>query len=273
VQIPAQAVDQTGAIWVPYCGRIQAAGRTPAEIAATVEAGLRGNAIEPQVIVSIVQNQSNLVTIAGEVGQGMRFPLRLTGDRVLDALAMAGGPRGPSHETFVRLMRGTSSASMLLQRIVADPRENIYLRPGDDLFVYRSPLTFTVFGATGRNGQIPFEASQLSLAEALAKAGGLLDHRADAKGVWVFRYEEPEFYGLLRPSREPPPAKDGRVPVVFHIDLTSANAYSLAQAFPIRDKDLVFVSNAPIVDFQKVLGIIGSAFGASGAQSAINATR
>jgi polysaccharide biosynthesis/export protein len=268
-QLPPQVVDQTGMITVPYCGQVVAAGKRPGEIAATIVSGLRGKAIEPQVIVSIAQNQSNLVTIAGEVGQGMRFPLRLNGDRILDAIALAGGPRGPSYETFVRLTRSEQSGSMLLQSIVANSHENIYLRPGDDIFVYRQPPTFTVFGATGRNGQIQFDSDKLTMAEALAKSGGLLDHRADAKGVYIFRYEDPEIYRRIKnlgaaAEKIPPATKSGRVPMVFHANLETADAYMLAADFPMRDKDLIFVSNAPITDLQKVLGIVGSAFGATG---------
>jgi polysaccharide export outer membrane protein len=268
-QLPPQVVDQTGMITVPYCGQVMAAGKTPSEIASTIINGLRGKAIEPQVIVSIAQNQSNLVTIAGEVGQGMRFPLRLNGDRILDAIALAGGPRSPSYETFVRLTRGERSGSMLLQSIVANSHENIYLRPGDDIFVYRQPPTFTVFGATGRNGQIPFDSDKLTMAEALAKSGGLLDHRADAKGVYIFRYEDAEIYRRIKnpgaaTEKNPPATKSGRVPTVFHANLETADAYMLSADFPMRDKDLIFVSNAPISDLQKVLGIVGSAFGATG---------
>jgi polysaccharide biosynthesis/export protein len=263
-QIPIQVVDQTGMISIPYCGQVRASGLTPSEISAAIVGRLRGKAIEPQVAVSIAQNQSNLVTIAGEVGQGMRFPLRLKGDRILDAIALAGGPRGPSYETFVRLTRGETSGSMMLQNIVANSRENIYLRPGDDIFVYRSPPTFTVFGATGRNGQIQFDADRLSMAEALAKSGGLIDQRADAKGVYIFRYEDPEIYRKIKPAIGAADTKDGRVPLVFHANLEAADAYLLALAFPMRDKDLIFVSNAPIVDLQKILGIVGSAFGATG---------
>jgi polysaccharide export outer membrane protein len=268
-QLPPQVVDQTGMITVPYCGQLKASGKTPIEIAASITGKLRGKAIEPQVIVSIAQNQSNLVTIAGEVGEGKRFPLRLNGDRILDALALAGGPRRRSYETFVRLTRGDQSGSMLLQSIVANSHENIYLRPGDDIFVYGQPATFTVFGATGRNGQIPFDADKLTMAEALAKSGGLLDHRADAKGVYIFRYEDPEIYSRIRNSSgatglNPPATKGGRVPTVFHADLETADAYMLAADFPMRDKDLIFVSNAPITDLQKVLGMVGSAVGATG---------
>jgi polysaccharide export outer membrane protein len=267
-QLPSQVVDQTGRITVPYCGDVAAAGKTPSEVAAAIVRGLRGKAIEPQVIVSISRNESNLVTISGEVGQGMRFPLRLNGDRLLDAIALAGGPRNPSYETFIRLTRGDQSASMLLQGIVTNSHENIYLRPGDDIFVYRQQPSFTVFGATGRNGQIPFGAEKLTMAEALAKSGGLLDNRADAAGVYVFRYEDADIYRRIKsPGAAPLLAPAGtaatRVPLVFHANLNAADAYMLTADFPMRDKDVIFVSNAPIADLQKAFGVVGHLFGAT----------
>ena len=73
--------------------------------------------------------------------------------------------------------------------ILARPTENIFLRGGDTLTVVRQPQTFTVFGATGRNAVVPFEADIITLEEAVAKAGGLLDYRADPTGVFLFRYE------------------------------------------------------------------------------------
>jgi len=275
-QLPTQVVDQTGTITVPYCGQIMAAGKTPSEISTAIISALRGKAIEPQVIVSIAKNDSNLVTIAGEVGQGMRFPLRLNGDRILDALALAGGPRSPSYETFVRLTRGDQSGSMLLQSIVTNSHENIYLRPGDDIFVYRQPPSFTVFGATGHNGQVPFGAERLTMAEALAKSGGLLDHRADAKGVYIFRYEDADIYRRIKnpgaaTAQNPPATTSARVPMVFHANLETADAYMLAADFPMRDKDLIFVSNAPITDIEKALGVVGHLFGVANPAAALAA--
>src|SRR5690606_27875143 len=113
------------------------------------------------------------------------------GDRLLDVIATAGGIRAPVNETFVQLSRGGRTVRVAMSRIVGDPRENIFMRPDDVVTLVRDPQKVVLYGATGRNAEAAFEADQMSLAEGLAKAGGLLDHRADPGGVFVLRYEQP----------------------------------------------------------------------------------
>jgi polysaccharide export outer membrane protein len=129
------------------------------------------------------------VTVTGEAIGGARVPLSLKGDRLLDVIAQAGGSHAPVYETFVRLSRGAITATISMEALVSDPRENIYAEPGDVLTVERTPQTFTVFGAAGQNNEINFPSAKLTLAEALAKAGGLQDARSDPAGIFLFRYE------------------------------------------------------------------------------------
>lgn len=269
--IPPQTVDKDGFISVPYAGRVQAAGRTPFQIQRTIEERLKGKAIEPQAIVSLMEKRSAIVTVAGEVGQGGRFPMVATGMRVLDAIALAGGPRIPANEVYVRLARGGRTAAVLLQQIVNNPRENVGIVPGDDIFLYRYQKTFVSLGAVGRAATVPFETVSVSLAEALGKIGGLADHRADPAGVFIFRYEEPHIYRAMRPEQ---PRQGSKVPVVYQLDLKQATSLHLSQAFQIRDKDVIYVANAPGAELQKFLSLLGSGVGlASTGASVAAATR
>ena len=93
VTIPAQQVDRSGQITVPYAGGINAVGRTPAEIQADIEGKLRSRAIEPQVVVSISNRQSDEVSILGEVNAPVRFALEPGGTKLLNAIARAGGAK------------------------------------------------------------------------------------------------------------------------------------------------------------------------------------
>lgn len=256
--IPPQTVDKDGFISVPYAGRVQAAGRTPWQIQRTIEERLKGKAIEPQAIVSLMEKRSAIVTVAGEVGQGGRFPMVSTGMRVLDAIALTGGPRIPANEVYVRLARGGRTAAVLLQQIVNNPRENVGIVPGDDIFLYRYQKTFVSLGAVGRAATVPFETVTVSLAEALGKIGGLADHRADPAGVFIFRYEEPHIYLAMRPEQ---PRQTSKVPVVYQLDLKQATSLHLSQAFQIRDKDVIYVANAPGAELQKFLSLLGSGVG------------
>ena len=197
VTLPEQMVARDGAISVPFGGRIHVAGRLPAEVQRAIEQRLSGKAIQPQAIVTVSKSVNNTVTVNGEAIAGARVPLSLKGDRLLDLIAAAGGSHAPVYETFVRLSRGGITATIPMEALVSDPRENIYAQPGDVLTVVRAPQSFTVFGATGQNNEIAFPAAALSLAEALAKAGGLQDARSDPAGVFLFRYEPVSVLQLL----------------------------------------------------------------------------
>src|SRR5690606_25873285 len=111
------------------------------------------------------------------------------------------------------------------------PRQNVYLRPNDQVFVFRQPQTFTAFGATGTNTTVPFDAPTLNLAEAVGKAGGLSDIRADAGGVYVFRYETAELAKQLGLEKGKTAAPGSMVPVVYHANLKNPQGYFAAQRF------------------------------------------
>jgi polysaccharide export outer membrane protein len=252
--IPDQAVGRDGAISVPYAGRVRVLGRSTAEVQIVVEKALEGKAIQPQVLVNVTRPISNTATVGGEVTQGARVPLSMKGDRLLDVVATAGGIRAPVNETFVQLARGERTARVALSRVVSDPRENIYIRPGDVLTLVREPQVFIAYGATGRNAEVPFDADGITLSQALAKAGGLIDSRSDPAGVFIFRYEPEGVARQLRPNSSL--IERGRMtPVVYRLNLRDANNLFIAQNFRIFSKDVIYVSNASLTDVQKVLQI------------------
>ena len=198
VTIPEQIVARDGAITVPFADRIPVAGHSPLEVQHTIEQRLAEKAIEPQALVTITKSITNSATVSGEVVSGARVPLSVNGDRLLDVIALAGGAKSPVYETFVRLSRNGVTATIPMEQLVSDPAENIYAWPGDVLTLVRVPQTFSVFGATGQNMQVTFGAEKVTLAEALAKAGGLQDLRADPAGVFLFRFEPPAVVGALK---------------------------------------------------------------------------
>jgi polysaccharide export outer membrane protein len=253
--IPEQVVGRDGAITVPYAGRVPVAGRTTRDVQAVVEKALGGKAIQPQVLVNVTRSVSNAVTVGGEgITAAQRVPLSVKGDRLLDVIATAGGIRSPANETYVELSRGATTARVPLTRVIADPRENIYLRPGDVLTLVHDPETFIAYGATGYNSEIPFNSDNLSLAEALSKSGGLQDQRSDPQGIFVFRWESPLVLRELKPDSPLAHARRD-VPVVYRLDLRNPNSLFLEQKFRIANRDLIYVSNAPLVEVQKIINI------------------
>jgi polysaccharide export outer membrane protein len=140
--------------------------------------------------------------------------------------------------------------------VIRDPRQNVPLRAGDVVTALFQPLSFTALGATGKNEEINFEAQGITLAQALARAGGLIDSRSDAQGVFVFRLE-PE--AALSWPRQPASATpEGMVPVVYRIDLKKPSSFFVMQSFAINNRDIVYVSNAPAAELQKFLNLVFS---------------
>jgi len=255
--LPVQMVDNLGRIQIPFVGSVQAEGRTLQEIGNDIKARLMRKANQPQVMVRLAGNATANVTVVGDVANSTRMPLSTKGERLLDALASAGGVKQPVGKMTIQVTRGQKVEALPLETVIRDPRQNIRLQADDVVTVLFQPYTFTALGATTKNEEIPFEGTGLSLAQALGRVGGLQDQRADAKGVFIFRFEDPKALGLASDSliRTTP---EGKIPVIYKVDLRNPATFFTAQSFPIHDKDVLYVSNAPLADIQKFLNIISS---------------
>ena len=254
--IPEQVVGPDGAISVPYAGRIKVAGRRTQDVQSLIESELAGKAIQPQVLVSVTKPVSRSVTVTGEASIGGRVPLTGRSDRLLDVIALAGGVRTPVAETFVRLSRGNRTVTVPMSTVVANPRENIFVRPDDTLTLVRDPQTFLSVGALGSTTEVPFSADGLTLSQALARASGLRETQADPEGVFLFRYEPAAVVRRLRPNS--PLLAAGQVPVVYRVNLRDPQGLFLTQSFRMRNRDLVYVSSAPFAEVGKVLSVFST---------------
>lgn len=250
--IPEQVVGRDGAITVPYAGRIRVAGMTPSQVERSIVTHLTGKAIEPQALVTVSRNVSNTVTVTGAVTGGARVPLTGRGDRILDIVAAAGGVKAPVHEVFISLSRGNATARAPMQALLTNPRENIYVRPNDVITVEQQPQTFTVFGAAGRNALVPFDAVGLTVEEAVAKSGGILDNLADPRGVFLMRAEPVSLARELDPTF---PIEPGArtVNVVYRINLKETNTYFVARHMSVHNKDMIYVAASPSNEFYKAM--------------------
>ena len=261
--IPDQAIMQDGTISVPYAGRLDVVGRTPAEVEQMVLQGLAGKAIEPQALVTISRSLSNSVTVTGEVTGGARVPLSPRGDRILDVIGTVGGVRGTVHDTFVRLTRGRTTVTVPMETILSNPAENVFMRPGDILTLVREPQSFTTFGALGANTVVAFNTVVVSLEEAIARAGGLQDLRSDPDGVFLLRFEPPATVRELAPARVID-KRERLIPVIYRLSLRDPKNYFLARSFTMRDKDILYVANATSVELGKFLALVGAITGPVG---------
>jgi polysaccharide export outer membrane protein len=250
ITLPTQMVAADGTISIPFAGRIEVAGRTTEQIQASIVSHLKGKANQPQVLVGVAKNNASNVTIVGEVNTSAMMPITPKGERLLDAIAFAGGLKQPVSHMAVQLSRGETTATMALDSVIRDPKQNVVLKPGDVVTALFQPQTFSVLGATGKNDEVPFEAQGISLAQALARSGGLNDNRADARGIFVFRFEDARLVDSKDTSVK---VSNGKVPVVYEINLRDPAAFLVTQNFPIQNHDVIYVSNSPGAEFRKFL--------------------
>jgi polysaccharide export outer membrane protein len=256
VNIPNQAVDVHGNISIPYAGSIRARGRTQVEVQDAIVAALKNRAIEPQVIVSTVEQKTSMISILGD-GRAARIPATTTPERLLDVISRAGLAATPSTtgtagaETWVLLERNGRRAIAPFGALVYEPANNIYAHPNDTIYLYREPQTFLAFGAVGTQQQFPFGAWRLSLAEAISKSGGLTDIQANPASVFLYRGEAREVAAAL--GIDCTPYEGPVIPIIYTINLRDPAGYFLASSFEMRNKDILYVSNSFSVESTKFM--------------------
>jgi polysaccharide biosynthesis/export protein len=176
-------------------------------------------------------------------------------------IARAGGPKFQAIESYVTLQRDGRRAKVLLSRVVQDPSENIFVRARDVVFISRESPTFTALGALnqnvlGFNSEIPFDVETLTLAQALGKAGGLNDQQSDPSEVYVYRFEDRDL--LTKLGIDTSRFVFDRIPTIYRVNLRDPSGMLLAAGFQMRTKDVMYVANAKVVDYYKLLTLINN---------------
>ncbi|WP_312415879.1 polysaccharide biosynthesis/export family protein, partial [Shinella sp.] len=262
-------VQPDGTAAIPYVGTVKFAGQTLEQARQTILKSLSGKAVEPDVIVTSMSTSSRNVTVSGAVGHPSMVPMSLIGETITEVIAKAGGPSAQPYESYVTLVRGRQTGTALLKTVIENPSENIYVQPGDQIFVTKDPRTFTLLGETAKNNRIEFGSNDLNILEAVALGGGAAADRANAAGYFIFRYEEPEIVSdLLGATRfrelvgkGMKPNRDGQYPMVYRLDMTKPGNLIVGQTFPIKNRDVLYVSRHPAVDLDRFLQLIGRPIG------------
>jgi polysaccharide export outer membrane protein len=268
--LPAQTIEPDGQILIPFVGRVRVTGSTPTQAAEEITRRLAVQTVRPQVIVSLVGNNSNAVSVGGEVNRAGLVPLSLRGERLLDVIAQAGGPRFSAVETDVRMIRGKVAASIPLQQVLANPEDNIVVRPNDTVVLVRNPKTFVVMGAVTKVAQYPMDTERVTLAEGIARAGGTVDAYGNLAGVYLLRSEPTALVRAVMAADEG--AVDAsyvqteetrhlagpQTRMIYRVDLTQSGGYFFAQNIALRDKDIILVTNAETAQLQKAMTLFKS---------------
>lgn len=252
-------VYRDGTIYLPYAGPIQVAGLTPREAQDRITQALSRFLRTPEVVVSVREFRSQRVMVTGQVEQPGYLPITDVPLTVLDALAATGGiaePRGrqdprsvaggpalgPEYPDLrqVRLHRGDANYRIDVQRALAtgDLTGDVVLQGGDVLVV--PPMrraNIAVMGEVLRPALLEITPQESSLADVLMASGGLNPLTANARRVYVVRGEAAR-------------------PTVYQLDARSPESLLLAQAFPIEPLDVVYVSEAAVVRWNRLLSAI-----------------
>lgn len=256
-------VDGSGFIFVPYAGRIRAAGNTTEAVRRLIASKLAEQTPDPQVIVRRVAGDGATVSIIGGVGAQGVFAIERPTRTLTAMLARAGGVTIEPEIAQVTVTRGAHQGRIWLQDIYDNPELDIALRAGDRILVEGDTRSFIALGATGAQNKVPFEAQTISAIEAIARVGGLNSGLADPTGVFIFRNEPAEIANQLLGRDD----LVGAQRLIYVLDLTEPNGMFLARDFAIRDDDTVYVTEAPYTQFSKVLSALIGPISTAGAVS------
>jgi polysaccharide export outer membrane protein len=245
-------VDGTGFIFVPYAGRIRAAGNTTEAVRRIITEKLEAQTPDPQVVVNRLAGDGATVSLIGGIGGQGVYPIERPTRTLTAMLAKAGGITLAPEITQITLIRGGHSGTIWLQELYSDPRLDVALRAGDRILVEEDTRFFTAMGATGAQQKVPFDTQAISAIEALARVGGLSRASADPTGIFVFRNEPAEIANAVLGRGD----LIGQQRMVYVLDITSPNGVFMARDFSIRDGDTLYVTEAPYTQFSKILGAV-----------------
>lgn len=244
-------VDSGGYIFVPYAGRVQAAGNTPDQLRQIITERLATQTPDPQVTVTRVAGNGATVSVMGKVTAQGVYPIERPTRSLSAMLARAGGVSIEPEIAVVTVKRGNNTGKVWLTDLYSNASNDIALRPGDVILVEEDQRSFTALGALGGQTRVPLGNESINAVEAVAMVGGLNSHLADPTGVFILR-DEPEQVA----SRVLGKSVQGSQRIAYVLDLTRPNGLFLARDFLIRDEDTVYVTEAPYVQWQKRLAAL-----------------
>ncbi len=250
-------VDGQGFIFVPYAGRIMAAGNTPEGLRRIITNKLDTQTPDPQVIVRRLAGDGSTVSLVGGVGSQGLYAIERPTRTLSSMIARAGGIALPPEVAQITVIRGSHRCTIWFEDLYTNPEFDIALRGGDRILIEQDSRAFTVLGSTGAQSRLEFETQTLSAIEALAQVGGLNTNAADPTGVFVFRNEPAEIANQVLGRSD----LQGEQRLVYVLDLTEPNGMFEARDFVIRDDDTVYVTEAPFVTWTKTISALTGSLG------------
>lgn len=256
-------VDGAGFVFIPYAGRIRAAGNTPDAIRRIITSKLEDQTPDPQVEVRRLAGDGSTVSLVGSVGAQGVYPIERPTRTLSGMLATAGGVTIEPDIAQITVIRGNLRSKVWFQDLYKYPEFDIALRGGDRVLVEEDTRAFTALGATGSQARLPFASPTISAVEAIAQVGGLRASSADPTGVFILRNEPAEIANQVLGRDD----LIGAQRMVYVLDLTRPNGMFVARDFAVRDDDTLYVTEAPFAQWNKVISALTGTLGTIGSVS------
>lgn len=245
-------VDQLGNIFVPYAGVVRASGRTAEELRLDITQLLERQTPDPQIEVRRQTGDAAVVNVVGGVNKQGVVALSAASRTLTSVLAVAGGVAIDPAGTRITVQRGNESGAIWLRDLYANPANDINLRAHDRIIVEKDQRYYSVLGASSGQTRVDFLSKDPNVVDALSAVSGLNGNVADPRGIFIFRMEPAEIANaVLETDKFTTPQR-----VAYVIDLTKEESIFTAQAFRIRDRDTVYVTEAPFVSWARVLDTV-----------------
>ncbi len=245
-------VDSEGFIFVPYAGRIRAAGNTPEQLRQLITNKLQDQTPDPQVEVRRTAGNGSTVSLTGEIGAPGVYAIEQPSRTLAGMLSQAGGVSVGSDIALVTLIRGNDRGTVWYDDLILNPRQDVALRGGDRILVEADSRSYIALGATGGQSRVAFDTQDLSALEALAQVGGLQSLSSDPTGIFVLRKERQDIARKVMGR----PELQGDQRMVYLLNLTAPNGLFIARDFVIRDDDTIYVTEAPYAQWSKSISLI-----------------
>jgi len=263
--LPTETIELNGDVKIPFAGPVDIAGLTPSQAARAIEVSLKGQLKAPQAIVSLINSPLDAVTVGGDVGRPGIINLSVRGEHILDVIAAAGGAKYEAYDCDIDLVRHGSTLRMWLQDLVDHDDHDVPVEPGDRLYILHNPRSFSVLGSAMKVSQIDFDSRSVTLAEAIARAGGANNSLTNLEYVFLLRYEPKDLVATFDPaidtSAEYGANYHGKIPVAYRINLRDGSGYFVAQSVQIQNKDVILMTKSDFSQLQQLFEIIHSVTG------------
>lgn len=237
-------IRPNGTMFYPYVGRVEVAGMTLDEVRDLIARRLADVINDPQVEVGIAAFNSQKVYISGAVANPGTLPLTIVPMTVLDAISEVGGAQDNADWRNVTLSRNGSEERISLYAMMrqGDMTQNRLLHDGDLLHVpTMENQNVIVMGQVIRPGAIALGNERITLTDALGRAGGVNEARAEPSGIFVVRGN--------------PPGSE-KIATIYQLDIQDATRLLLGTRFPLEPQDVIYVTSAPLARWNSVISLL-----------------